>query len=179
VEERVERLSLRVLRAGRYELLRAKQQFWNVGIDSALRQVRDALRRREQRMDELGFRADTAIKSTLQTQHARLARLEVRLQRQNISARMAADHQCLATLQIRLRNAGRSLTLPQRKKVDHCTAQLDVLSPLKVLERGYALVYGPNGKLLRSSTEVLQGDTITARLAEGSLTAAVTNSSDR
>jgi exodeoxyribonuclease VII large subunit len=48
------------------------------------------------------------------------------------------------------------------------------MSPLRVLERGYALVYGPDGKLLRSAAAVSAGAEISARLARGSLRATVT-----
>jgi exodeoxyribonuclease VII large subunit len=44
---------------------------------------------------------------------------------------------------------------------------------VRVLERGYALVYGADGKLLRASAEVRQGEQITARLHEGELRATV------
>lgn len=181
IEERVERLALRVLRAGRYELLKAKQRLWNVGAEASLRRMHDGLRRREQRVDELGFRADAAISRALQIQRARLARLDTRLHRQDVSLRMAADNQRLAALQFRLQNAGRSLTSSHRKQVDHCASRLDALSPLRVLERGYALVYGANGKLLRSARDVQAGDAIEARLASGSVRATVNdgNTSDQ
>ena len=48
------------------------------------------------------------------------------------------------------------------------------MSPLRVLERGYALVYGPDGRLLRVAHAAQPGEQILARLAEGTLTARVT-----
>jgi exodeoxyribonuclease VII large subunit len=47
-----------------------------------------------------------------------------------------------------------------------------------VLERGYALVYGPDGRLLRSSEAAKVGDRITARLAHGRIEAEVSSTSD-
>ena len=47
------------------------------------------------------------------------------------------------------------------------------MSPLRVLERGYALVYGPDGHLLRSPAVLQAEDAITARLAEGTLRARI------
>jgi exodeoxyribonuclease VII large subunit len=43
-----------------------------------------------------------------------------------------------------------------------------------VLERGYALVYGPDGRLLRDAAQVAAGDSIDVRLAKGRLSARVT-----
>lgn len=47
--------------------------------------------------------------------------------------------------------------------------KLDLLSPLAILGRGYALTYSSEGKLLRSSTEANAGDHIKVRLNEGAL----------
>jgi len=48
-------------------------------------------------------------------------------------------------------------------------AKLDLLSPLAILGRGYALAYGPRGDLLRAASEVRVADPIRVRLGEGSL----------
>jgi exodeoxyribonuclease VII large subunit len=57
--------------------------------------------------------------------------------------------------------------------VDRAASKLQALSPVRVLERGYALVYGPDGKLLRASSEVQRDEQITARLHHGSVRAKV------
>ena len=47
------------------------------------------------------------------------------------------------------------------------------LSPLAILDRGYALVFDPSGALLKDAGAVKPGDEISARLAKGSLSATV------
>ena len=54
-------------------------------------------------------------------------------------------------------------------------AKLDALSPLKVLTRGYAMVQGASGEVIRSVKQVALGETIHVALHDGSFTAAVTN----
>ena len=51
---------------------------------------------------------------------------------------------------------------------------LDSLSPLAILERGYALVFDASGKLVKDASGVEAGQTISARLARGEITAQVT-----
>ena len=51
---------------------------------------------------------------------------------------------------------------------------LRALSPLRTLERGYAVVTGPDGSVLRRAEAVETGDAIEVRLAEGRLAATVT-----
>ena len=63
-------------------------------------------------------------------------------------------------------------------RIDRSDLRLQALSPLRVLERGYALVYGPDGKLLRASSQVTNGEEIVARLARGRIQATVTGKRD-
>jgi exodeoxyribonuclease VII large subunit len=51
---------------------------------------------------------------------------------------------------------------------------LRALSPTRTLERGYAIVTGPDGSVLRDAASVKVGDVIGVRLAEGRLQTAVT-----
>jgi exodeoxyribonuclease VII large subunit len=50
---------------------------------------------------------------------------------------------------------------------------LRALSPQRTLERGYAVVTGPDGTVLRSASAVRPGDEVRARLADGGFTASV------
>jgi len=53
---------------------------------------------------------------------------------------------------------------------------LQSLSPTAVLQRGFSLTLGPDGKALRAADDVRPGDRITTRLATGSLTSRVEQS---
>jgi exodeoxyribonuclease VII large subunit len=46
-------------------------------------------------------------------------------------------------------------------------ARLHSLSPLAVLDRGYALVIGEDGSLIRSAAQLTEGERVTTRVAEG------------
>ncbi len=52
-------------------------------------------------------------------------------------------------------------------------AQLRALSPASTLERGYAVVHGPAGQIVRAPSEVAAGDALSIRLAAGRLDAVV------
>jgi len=55
---------------------------------------------------------------------------------------------------------------------------LDILNPLSILDRGYAIVTNDNGKAIKSSSEVSKGDLLKARLSEGTLEVDVKNKSE-
>jgi exodeoxyribonuclease VII large subunit len=52
--------------------------------------------------------------------------------------------------------------------------QLNSLSPLAVLSRGYALVYDERGMLIKDTENIAQGQSIVARLARGRIRSRVT-----
>jgi len=54
------------------------------------------------------------------------------------------------------------------------SGRLHTVSPLRTLERGYAIVLDAAGTVVRSTTQVQAGDAITARVADGLITAKVT-----
>jgi exodeoxyribonuclease VII large subunit len=176
VEARLTRLRVRLQRAGRYELLRAVQRLDRLGAPAVLRRTQDALGRRAQHLDDLAQRVESALAARLRNRALRLDQLETRLHRHHPALRLSEDRRRLAMLHTRLA-AGRVPALnAARMRVNRAASQLEALSPLRVLERGYALVYGLDGHLLRSSAEAPAGSRITARLHHGRLAATVTES---
>jgi len=79
---------------------------------------------------------------------------------------VAADGRLSSAVERRRFRAGQRLS-------EHAS-RLDSLSPLAVLGRGYALVWHePSGRLLRSSADVVAGDQLRIRVAEGEIAASV------
>ena len=72
-----------------------------------------------------------------------------------------------AAMQSRLENSRRQFGL--------MAAALDAMSPLKVLERGYAIVQNPNGTIVREASSVSEGDELRVRLWKGALDCRVEN----
>ncbi|WP_084080598.1 exodeoxyribonuclease VII large subunit [Edaphobacter aggregans] len=175
IEERVLQLSNRVRRAIRLHLLEARQRYARLSASAVLRTVTQSIQRRSQRVDELSNRLDRAIHRRHRLQSERLRSLSERLRRQQPSLRVAAAHRRLDRANTRLDRAASALIAQHRARLAETTARLQALSPLNVLSRGYALVYNADGTLLRSAAEASPGQTIHARLAEGSLTAQVTS----
>jgi exodeoxyribonuclease VII large subunit len=174
IHERIDALSARVHRAGRYHLMHARQRYARLSAESVLRRLRDAVDRRDQRLDELHLRLESGSQRRLRSASQRLSILKERLRRQDVSVRIAATHRRLQAATQRLQQ-GATLTITARQtRLYRASTQLEALSPLAVLSRGYALVYSANGRLLRSAEETAAGETIQARLGHGSLEARVT-----
>lgn len=173
VEEQVARLRARVLRAGSFELLRARQRMLRLGSEAALRRVRESLPQRVQRLDELGFRLQAAARQTLRRQEEQWRRLQQRLQARHLGRQLPELARRQEGLRARLDAAAAVLLGKRRGRLDAAGSHLGALSPLRVLERGYALVYAEDGSLLRTVDGVSAGSRVVARLASGKLRARV------
>ncbi|MGB9235988.1 MAG: exodeoxyribonuclease VII large subunit, partial [Terriglobales bacterium] len=90
--------------------------------------------------------------------------------------RLAAVRQQLETQAANLTAATRAQLLAARAKLDRRTASLDALSPVAILNRGYALVFDANGQLVKDAEQLAVGDDVSARLARGQVGARVTRS---
>ena len=174
VEERVEGLTARVHRAGRYHLIHARQRYARLSAPSVLSRLRDSVDRRGQRLDELGLRLESSTQRRLRASSQRLVVWNDRLRRQDITVRLATTHRRLQAATQRLRQASVQTMAARETRLNRASTRLDALSPVAVLSRGYALIYSANGTLLRSSAETAAGETIHARLGHGTLEAKVT-----
>jgi exodeoxyribonuclease VII large subunit len=59
----------------------------------------------------------------------------------------------------------------KRRRLEQSVARLEQLSPLRVLERGYAIVRKKNGGILKDPATVQPGSALEIRLAGGALEA--------
>jgi exodeoxyribonuclease VII large subunit len=173
VEERIFQLANRVRRAIRLHLLEARQRYSRLSASAVLHTVTHSINRRSQRVDELSNRLDRAVHRRSRLFAIRLAQLEARLARQQPALRVSSMRHRLDRADALLDRAAKDLLARRRARLAETTVRLRALSPLNVLSRGYALVYNAEGILLRSTAETAPGQSITARLAEGTLTAEI------
>jgi exodeoxyribonuclease VII large subunit len=174
IEERVDSLSARVHRSGRFHLMHWRQRYSRLSAESVLTRLRDAIDRRDQRLDELRLRMESGSERRLRQAKERLAVLQDRLRRQDVAVRVAAVHRRLEASSVRLRALAVQSVARRNARLNHASTRLEALSPVAVLSRGYALVYAADGRLLRSSDGVMAGEAIHARLGRGTLEATVT-----
>jgi exodeoxyribonuclease VII large subunit len=179
IAERVETQSNRLERATRFQLLHARQQFDRVPMDRAERRTTAMLHRLSQRLDDLGFRIEASVNDLVRA-------------RQREVTELAADvlhhepRQMLARMRERLGVSGTRLERSLERTLRRWTARLEALdgrlrslSPLAVIERGYALVLSTDGTVIRSTAELALGDQIRTRLSDGEIRSTVDEVTDK
>jgi exodeoxyribonuclease VII large subunit len=176
IEERVQALSARLDRGIRFQAMHARQRYARLSADAVLSRLRDRFGSRAQRLDDLRYRVEAAMRQHVQSTRARWRLGDAKLQRQSPIARVALAQRRLASAIERLERSAAKLTAARSSRLARATARLEALSPLAVLNRGYALLYTEtNGseRLLRSASETQPGSLIRARLARGTIEAQV------
>jgi exodeoxyribonuclease VII large subunit len=167
VEERVEELHQRLLRACRYRLMMASEHLARVSIAAASLRIRDALGRRQQRLDELQFRLEAAIARRERTASTLLQEVTARLLRQGPSHSLLAKRERVEALQHRLVRSTSAGLEARRSQLRNAESRLHSLSPLAVLGRGYAVVFNQRGELVRDAEDLLPGETLESRFSKG------------
>jgi len=169
----------RLERATRYQLLQARQRFMRLPINRAEARVTTLLHRSAQRMDELAFRQESALVAQLRQQQDQVAQLAATVLRHDPRQALAEARERLQALRTRI---DRSLDRTLKRaavRTGGLDARLHSLSPLAVLERGYALVLDEAGVVVRSAGVIAPGDRLTTRLALGSFTSRVESTKDQ
>ena len=174
IADRVHTLDQRLLRASRYRLMQASNALARVRVDTILMRERDQLRRRQQRVDDLTLRAESNWRARHRRFADRLQLASFRLLGQDVVARAGVARERLASLEARMARAQRDHLRVRRDSEAALARQLNALSPLAVLSRGYALVYDDGGVLIKDTKDVTEGQSIVTRLACGRIGSRVT-----
>jgi len=95
------------------------------------------------------------------------------LSRRSPVARLQSDRQRIDDLSRRAALALGNHARLQRIRLRGIAQQLEALNPQAVLNRGYALVTGPGGKLVKQVGDVSAGDMLRVRVSDGNIDAEV------
>ena len=132
-----------------------------------------------QTLDSMSIRINNAITRQLRACKQHLDSLSSNPMLQDVAYYVRHRRDQLSTLNTRLIASQNNNLNKKRQIFIAATAKLDALSPLKVLSRGYAVVRGESGDIVKSVDQVKQKDRIDIRLIDGTLTANITNKKER
>lgn len=143
-----------------------------------LRHPRQRLQQQAQRLDNLELRLKTQMNKRLASCDNRLRQVQIRLHNQHPGARVRQFNIHLQQLHQRLLRSQRQLLVQKRERFTQAHRLLNTLNPLQTLDRGYALVtHADSAELVHSSSQVVPGDRVKTRLAEGEFIARVESTS--
>ena len=167
VAERVANQASRLERAARFQVLHARQKLDSVPVDRAERRISGSLRRMSQQLDDLEFRLDEATIGLLRTRQREVAELAGDVLHHEPRQMLARARERMGTSETRIERSMERTLRRASALTEGLDARLRSLSPLAVLERGYALVMSENGAVIRSASQVHEGERFRTRLTDG------------
>jgi exodeoxyribonuclease VII large subunit len=179
VEDQAAALQERLERALRYRLLMGRQALTELAQHGAFGGIMGAIRQRQQKLDDLTYRMERGERRLLDQMRRRWETVAAAVRHFDLASILASMRVGLGARVAALAGVMRNVLLLQRTRVERLTTGLESLSPLAVLERGYALVFDAAGKLLKDAKGTEVGQEISARLARGEIVARVTRSGNR
>ena len=173
---RIEALRRRLATAGGLRVRQRRERLERLEQRLLRQHPERRLQQYHQQRDELEIRLTRAVQRSLAERRQRLRHLHQRLRRASPTTRIAARRTDLGWQHRRLRQAMRYALDRRDAALSAAARQLQAVSPLATLGRGYALVRRQDdGRAVISAVQVERGDAIDIRLAEGRLEAEVTH----
>ena len=136
-------------------------------LSQRLRHPGERIGQQNRQLQHLKIRLSQALNLQLQHQQHRLNQLSGQLDQHHPGAAVLRLQQQSKTLQQRLHRAVKQLLQQKESRWQSAAQQLNTVSPLRTLERGYAIVSDSNQQIVRTVASVSCGDKITTRIADG------------
>ena len=174
IEDNAGALHDRLTRAMRYRLLMGRQALTELSQHGAFARMMEVIRQRQQKLDDLTHRVELAQRNLLEKSRRRWEIVSAAVRHYDVRLVLTGMRKELESRTTALASVMRNVLLQHRVRSERLETALRSLSPLAILDRGYALVFDADGKLLKDADAVKIGDEISARLAHGQVEAAVT-----
>jgi len=173
IEGQAEAARERLVRAMERRLLEARHALTERAQHGAFARMMDLIRQRQQRVDDLTYRLEREERLTLEKLRRRWESFAAAVRHYDARRVLAAMRRELEVESAALVGGMRNLLLQHKVRAERMTTALEALSPLAILERGYALVFDGAGQLVKEASQVKAGDEISARVARGEIRAVV------
>ncbi len=157
----------------RYKIANARTRVQQQALSQAFDEVRGRLRQATAETNSARHQLEILTSQALRDARLRSDALSRSLAPAQLRARFAEA-------QVRFGSAYTGCNIAIEKRMEEAkgrlglaAASLDALSPLAVLQRGYAIAQSEDGKLLRDAKALSVGDSVRVRLASGGIRATV------
>ncbi len=174
IEDQASALHERLSRAMRYRLLMHRQALTELAQHGAFARMMELIRQRQQKLDDLSHRMELAERQVIEQLHRRWESISAVVRHYDIRLVLSGMRKELDSRATSLAAVMRNVLLQHKVRSQRLQTALESLSPLAILDRGYALIFDSDGKLLKDARTVSVGSPISARLAHGQIEAEVT-----
>jgi exodeoxyribonuclease VII large subunit len=173
--QEIDELSSSLAVALRLRLAASQQQLARAGARLSSFDLRGRATLLRRRIEQHRTALHTALDRLMTQKRRRFSSAQVRFAALDLRARVGRLRRACEQRSAEMRTRMDRLLVARRRRLESATLQLQERSPFQLLERGYAIVYDANGRVVRSADQVSIGGEIAVRLARGQLDATVRN----
>jgi exodeoxyribonuclease VII large subunit len=163
----------------RYRILVLSRRVHEFAGRRGFRRPLDLLRQQRQRADEMTSRLAHGLRANVQRSRKRFTTAHMRIVSFDFRVKVAALRLRLEKRSSELGTRAERLLRLKRERLDRVRLLLEERSPLRVLERGYAIATDAAGNVLRDAAQVALGAAVNVQLARGRLTTEVKGKSEK
>ncbi|HLO12239.1 MAG TPA: exodeoxyribonuclease VII large subunit [Pseudoneobacillus sp.] len=175
LHERILQRQSRLLRSMREKLSFQRARVDRIQKSYAFRYPRKLY---EQKMEQIDRLVDRLTKGAITSNKLKMEELTYllkRLNRNHPNQLLQKEQEKYSRIQKRLVRATLSVYQQKQREFQNVISTLDALSPLKIMDRGYSLVYTANHKLIKKVEQVQTNDVIKIQLNNGKMDCKVIN----
>jgi exodeoxyribonuclease VII large subunit len=178
-EQVLEQLSVfehKMTQSARYRVAMCARRLHQQGVERASAVLHRNIGRRMQRVDELEFNLRRALSARVSVFRRRLDERSKRLRDSDLRLRLSVARRRLEILDGSLKTFIVSRVTKSRGRLEPLIAHVTQLSPLRILDRGYAIVSNADGRIVKSPEDAAVEEMVDIRVAKGRLKARVARS---
>ncbi|HSS21982.1 MAG TPA: exodeoxyribonuclease VII large subunit [Pyrinomonadaceae bacterium] len=153
----------------RYKIVNARTRVQKHALSQAFDEVRGQLRNAAIRANTARHRLEMLVTQTVRAAQLRNEALAGALAPTHLRALVAEARTRLDSAYTGCNLALERQVAESKQRFGLAAASLDALSPLAVLQRGYAIAQTEEGKLLRDASNISVGDSVNVRLSKGKI----------
>jgi exodeoxyribonuclease VII large subunit len=158
--------TIKLTQAARLHLAMRARALHRISVDRAT--LHRAIGRRMQRIDELEYELRDLVRGTLDRRRKALERIRSGLTQLDVRLKFSAAHRRIESAEGKILQSIRLRVIGARGKLSFLEGHLAQLSPLKILERGYAIVE-QDGKIVKTPDDAPVDSEVKIRIARGHL----------
>jgi exodeoxyribonuclease VII large subunit len=167
--ERLAQRKVRLIRAMKEKITHESERLARVQKSYAFRYPKKLYEQKEQQLDMLMERLERQTMRLIEQKRERWHQYYLHLQRHHPAEKLKKAAEKQQVLAKSLEREMQTIFKQKQLLFTSLLSKLQVLSPLKIMERGYSLVYDEKQQLVKSIHQLGPGDSIKVRLQDGYL----------
>lgn len=159
----------RLLRIMNQYASQAKERLNRLESSYAFRYPQKLIEEKEQQLDMMYERLKRSLEQSTKEKSRTLKLWDERLRNMHPETKISSAQENLLQQKNLLQKAMEQHLQQNQQKLDMQISKLDLLSPMKLMKKGYSLAYTSDKLLIKSAAQTAVGDSISLRLKDGML----------